>query len=193
MKIGVTGGIGSGKSTVCRFFEVLGVPVYDSDARAKQLIHTNADLIRLYKAIFGEDIYVDGRLNRSKVADNLFRDPSLLKRVEALVHPLVRADFEAWANNQKCGLVINEAAVLFEAGSYKLMDKIITVVAPVDLRIQRVMRRDNVSSESIRARMNNQWRDEQKIALSDYIVFADDRQLVIPQILKIWDVLKDFL
>ena len=193
MKIGVTGGIGSGKSTVCRFFEVLGVPVYDSDVRAKQLIHTNADLIRLYKSFFGEDIYVNGRLNRAKVADLLFRDPSLLKRVEAAVHPLVRADFEAWANNQNCGLVINEAAVLFEGGSYKFMDKIITVVAPVDLRIQRVKRRDNASSEAIRSRMNNQWCDEQRIARSDFTVFADDRQVVIPQILKIWDVLKGFL
>jgi dephospho-CoA kinase len=193
MKIGVTGGIGSGKSTVCRFFEVLGVPVYDSDSRAKQLIHSNADLIRLYKSLFGEDIYVNGYLNRSKVAVLLFRDPSLLKHVEAVVHPLVRADFEKWANKQDCGLVINEAAVLFEGGSYKFMDKIITVVAPVDLRIQRVKRRDNASDEAIRSRMNNQWSDEQKIVRSDFTVFADDRQLIIPQILKIWNVLKDFL
>ena len=183
-KVGITGGIGSGKSTVCRIFELLGLPVYYSDLCAKQLIHENDEIITLYKRLFGEKIYSSGQLNRAKVAEIIFNNPTIKKEVEDVVHPIVRNDFNKWANMQHGHVVLNEAAILFESGSYQFMDAVITVTAPVNLRIGRVLDRDGVSEKEIKARINNQWPDEKKCALSQYVIECDNKQMVIPQVLK---------
>jgi dephospho-CoA kinase len=188
-KVGITGGIGSGKSTVCRIFELLGFPVYYSDIRAKQLIHENDEIITLYKRLFGEDIYATGQLNREKVAEILFNHPTIKKEVEGVVHPIVRDDFNKWAVMQQSDVVLNEAAILFESGSYQLMDAVITVSAPENLRISRVMNRDGITEREIKVRINNQWPDEKKCALSQYVIECDDIHMVVPQVLKIYKLL----
>lgn len=186
-KVGVTGGIGSGKSTVCRIFELLKVPFYNSDIRAKELIHQHPTLIQLYKECFGNDIYIDGSLDTKRVSEQLFEQPQLLHKIQTVVHPIVRADFSDWVNQQTSKIVVNEAAVLFEGGNYKNMDSIITVVAPKKLRVKRVMKRSALTQQEVEARMNNQWSDEQKVALSNYVVYADNLQLVVPQVLTIYN------
>lgn len=186
LKVGITGGIGAGKSTVARVFEKLGVPVYYADHRAKALMVENAKLIEQIKETFGDDIYKDGELDRAKLAQVVFNNPHKLEKLNKLVHPTVREDFIAWASKHKTKpYVLEEAAILFESGAYKLMDKIIAVTSPQDMRIERVMKRDNITREAVLARMANQWKDEEKIALSDYIVQNDNSKLVIPQVLGI--------
>jgi len=188
-KVGITGGIGSGKSTVCRIFELLGLPVYYSDLRAKELIHTNEKIIAMYKRLFGEAIYISGQLNRPRVAKILFDNPQLKKEVEEMVHPMVRNDFDQWARHQTSNIVLNEAAILFESGGHQFMDAIITITAPESIRIKRVVKRDGFAEPEIRARMNHQWSDEMKCALSHYVIECDDKQLVIPQVLEIYNIL----
>jgi len=185
LKIGVTGGIGSGKSTVCRIFETMEVPVYYADLRARQLIEQDERIINGYKELFGEKAYAEGRLDRNFVAAKVFTDSSLLQRVNELVHPIVREDFKQWIAIQKADYIIQEAAILLESGGYKAMDKVILVSAPIDLRLSRVSRRDGVGQEKIKERIQNQWSDEQRRALCDYEVIADDRHLVVPQVLNI--------
>jgi dephospho-CoA kinase len=188
-KVGITGGIGSGKSTVCRIFELLGLPVFYSDVRAKELIHENDEIITLYKRLFGDSIYICGQLNRAKVAEILFNNPKIKKEVEDVVHPIVRNDFNKWAEMQRGEIVLNEAAILFESGSYQLMDAVITVSAPANLRISRVMNRDGITEREIKVRINNQWPDEKKCALSQYVIECDDKHMVVPQVLKIYKLL----
>lgn len=186
LKVGITGGIGAGKSIVAKVFEKLGVPVYYADARAKALMVTNENLVNQIKATFGEDIYKENELDRAKLAQVVFNNTSKLEQLNKLVHPAVKEDFIAWANKHKTApYVLEEAAILFESGSYKLMDKVITVICPQDIRIKRVMERDGVTREAVLARMANQWKEEEKMALSDFIVQNDGEKLVIPQVLAI--------
>ncbi|TCO03300.1 dephospho-CoA kinase [Natronoflexus pectinivorans] len=187
LKIGVTGGIGSGKSTICRIFEILGCPVYNSDQQAIHLIHNHPEIIEGYIKLFGKDVYNDGILNRKLVADKIFNEKQLLIEIQNLVHPIVRNDFNRWFAEQTSAAVINEAAILFESGSYKQMDKIISVIAPEQLRIDRVVKRDRVSPKEVTIRIKNQWTDDQRIPLSDYIIYADDQQLVTPQVIEIYE------
>lgn len=189
LKIGLTGGIGSGKSTVCRIFELLNVPTYNSDVKAKELIHTHSTLVELYKSYFGEDVFEGGSLDTKKVSQILFKKPDVLQAIQKVVHPIVRSDFSVWAHQQKSPWVINEAAVLFEGGSFVEMDLMITVVAPAELRLSRVMKRSGLSKSEVQARMDNQWNDEKKVDLSDFVIYADDQQLVIPQVLEIYNKL----
>lgn len=189
LKIGLTGGIGSGKSTVCRIFELLNVPTYNSDVKAKELIHTHSTLVELYKSYFGEDVFEGGSLDTKKVSQILFKKPDVLQAIQKVVHPIVRSDFSAWAHQQNSPWVINEAAVLFEGGSFVEMDLMITVVAPAELRLSRVMKRSGLSKSEVQARMDNQWNDEKKVDLSDFVIYADDQQLVIPQVLEIYNKL----
>lgn len=185
-RVGITGGIGSGKSTVCRVFEILGLPVYYSDQRARQLLETHPAIRSLYQRLFGAEVYASGQLDRQRVAGQLFGNPRLKAEVEQAVHPMVRADFDDWVRTQKSPVVINEAAILFESGGFKAMDAVILVSAPEDLRIQRVMKRDGLSPEQVRLRIKNQWSDEKKKALSQYQVVCDDVQMVLPQVLYIY-------
>ena len=185
-RVGLTGGIGSGKSTVGKIFENLGVPVYNSDLRARVLIQQHTDIIAAYQAFFGSDIYTNGVLNRSRVAELLFNNGDLLQKVQAIVHPIVNDDFNNWVQLQTGSVVMKETAVLFEGGGVDTVDDVLTVTAPLNLRIQRVVTRDHLSEKEVMDRVNSQWSDEKKIALSRYVVYADDCQLVIPQVLDVY-------
>lgn len=166
MKVGVTGGIGSGKSTVCRLFADRGIAVYDSDAAAKRLMA--GPLRQAIEARFGDGIYRDGTLDRRALAEVVFRDPQALAELNAIVHPSVREDFEAWAESQQGDYVILESAILFESGFDSAVDRILAVLAPERLRIERTCRRDGVSEEEVLRRMAAQIGDDELSARSDY-------------------------
>lgn len=185
LKIGITGGIGSGKSTVCRIFESLGVSVYYADDRARKLIEEHPLIIEGYKRLFGDEVYLNGQLNRKLVGQQIFSDKSLLNKVNELVHPVVRDDFLQWVKIQDSPYVLEEAAVLLESGGHKHLDKVVLVRAPEILRINRVMMRDGIEPDMVKQRMNNQWTDEQRRPFCDYVIFADDVHLVTPQVLEI--------
>lgn len=162
MIVGLTGGIGSGKSTVAQMFRDLGVPVYDSDAEAKRLMVHSAELKNAIIALLGKDAYTDGTLDRGYIAEKVFTDPGLLEKLNALVHPAVRMDFTQWAEKQKAPYVIQETALIFENGIQDLYDRILLVTAPLKLRIDRVMDRDGVTEKQILERMEHQLEDDQK-------------------------------
>lgn len=187
LKIGITGNIGSGKSTVARVFEILGVKVFYADAEAKKVMTADKLLIEEIKTAFGVDAYSEnGELNRKYIAGIVFSNEEELKKLNALVHPAVFRAFDDWATaftNQP--YVIKEAAVLFESGSYQFCDKTLLVAAPLDMRLNRVMKRDHVSRAEVEAREAKQFSEERKKELANYILHNDDTQLVIPQILKL--------
>lgn len=186
VKIGVTGGIGSGKSLVCRIFEVLGIPVYYADIQARDLMQRDPALISSIRDHFGSGVYdAAGRLNRKYLADRVFRDPERLELLNSLVHPVTIRDAEAWAARQKAPYVLKEAALMFESESFHHMDKIIGVSAPEPLRILRTMRRDGVNREDVLRRMNRQLDERIKMRLCDYVIFNDEVQPVIPQVLRL--------
>lgn len=190
-KVGITGGIGSGKTTVCKIFEILGFPVYYSDRKAKEIIHTNQSIINLYKRLFGNDVYENGNLDREKVSKIFFNNPQIKTEIEQLLHPIVRNDFSIWAQQQKSKVVINESAILFESGGHTNMDAIIIVSAPVKIQIKRVAKRDGLSEEDIIARMRSQIREEEKIKLCNYHILCNDEEMVIPQVLNIFKKLNE--
>ena len=186
MKIGITGGIGSGKSTVCKIFEVLDIPVYYADDRAKWLMNNDVNLIEGVKSVFGNKAYADGTLNRPFIADIVFNDKSKLAELNALVHPAVFQDGVAWNEaNADAPYTLKEAAILFESGSYLTVDKIITVFTPKEIRIQRVLMRDGITREAIEARMDKQMPEEEKIERSDFVIYNDDEHSLIKQVLDI--------
>lgn len=171
MILGLTGGIGSGKTTVARFFEALGVAVYYADDRAKRLMVQDQDLVASIKSLLGQEAYTtDGRLNRAFIASKVFADAELLQQLNQLVHPAVGRDFSKWAQEQEGSYVLKEAAILFENGSYQQADKNILVTAPLETRLERVMKRDGATREAVLARMQHQWPDEQKIPLADFVI-----------------------
>lgn len=185
LKIGLTGGIGSGKSTVAKVFTQLGIAVYCSDDRAKALMVNDAELRSSIKVLFGEQSYNLGQLNRAYLASKVFSDKNALERLNALVHPVLKKDFNLWCIKQSSPYILKEAAILFESGANKGLDKVILVVAPKDLRINRVVERDKISSESILDRINTQWSDERKRSLSDYEISNDGKSSVLEQVLKV--------
>ena len=189
-KIGITGNIGSGKSTVCRVFETLGIPVYYADAMAKKLINSDSEIMSAYRRIFGNGIYIEGQLDRKQVADLIFEDKTLLAEIENIVHPAVYKDFEQWSEKQKSPIVMHEAAILFESGGDKFVDKVIFVSASENLRIERVMKRDGLSEDEIRNRIKNQWSEERKIPMSHYVIKCDECTPVIPQVLEVYGDLR---
>lgn len=185
LKVGLTGGIGSGKTTVAKLFELLDVPVYDADSASKRLYHTNKKLMASLKEHFGEDVYTNEQLNRSKLAAIVFNDPSKLELLNQLVHPLTIQDAENWMLQQVKPYVIKEAALLFETGSASGLDYIIGVRTPKHLRIKRVMDRDNVSREEVISRMQRQVDEDIKMLLCDFIIDNDEQKPVIPQVLQL--------
>ncbi|HEY0751170.1 MAG TPA: dephospho-CoA kinase [Chitinophagaceae bacterium] len=185
LKIGLTGGIGSGKSTVARMFEVLGVPVYYADKASKRLYNTDKELMAALKQHFGEDIYTDGEINKTRLAEIVFNDEKKLALLNSLVHPPTIRDAEKWMSNQNSPYVIKEAALLFESGSVASLDYVIGVRAPVALRIKRVMDRDGVSRDEVMRRINRQIDEEIKMRLCDFIIQNNEQQLVIPQVLAL--------
>lgn len=173
--IGLTGGIGSGKTTVAKMFQDLGVPVYIADEEAKKLNDTSKTIIKGLKKLLGDTIYsADGKLNRKKMASMIFNDAEVLAKVNNLIHPEVAKHFEKWTALQTVPYVLKEAAILFESGSHKNCDKVILVTAPEEIRIKRVMNRDKVSREEVLSRMKNQWSEEEKRKLSDFIIENTD-------------------
>lgn len=187
LAIGITGGIGSGKTTVCKIFELLGIPVYYADKRAKELMVTDKDLISNLKNTFGEETYFpDGSLNRQHLSSQVFKDKKKLILLNSFVHPAVFRDTIAWTERHShAPYTLREAAIAFESGSYKTMDKMITVFAPKEVRMKRVMNRDGSSEEQILARMNNQMPEEEKIKLSDFVIYNDGSQSLIKQVFDI--------
>lgn len=185
MRIGITGGIGSGKSMVAGIFSVLGIPVFDADTEAKRIMETDAELRAAISDSFGEDAYQDGKLNRKFLASVVFSDPYQLERLNALVHPAAIAAADVWALQQHAPYVVKEAALFFEAGSATGIDYMIGVYAPQHIRIKRVLDRDGVSREEVLARMNRQIQEEIKMRLCDFVIMNDEQQLVIPQVLKL--------
>lgn len=186
IKVGITGGIGTGKSMVCNIFSKLGIPVYVADTEAKILMNTNSAIKQQLLALFGKDIYNENDvLDRKKLSEIIFNDKIALAKVNAIVHPIVRKHFNKWADLQQSAYVIQEAAILFESGQNAYFDKIILVTAPYEIKIERVMKRDNISREKVIERMNNQLTDEEKIPKSDFIINNDNKSMVLPQVLEI--------
>ena len=186
LKIGITGGIGSGKTTVCKIFETLGIPVYEADTKAKFLMDTDHELKAALTGYFGSDVYYDnGTLNRQLLADIIFNDKSSLKKVNSLVHPAVARNFDDWCARQTAPYVLEEAAIIFERNIAHRFAKVILVTAPEDIRIQRVVARDDVYPETVRIRMLNQWSDEKKKSLADYVIYNDNSRLLTHQVMDI--------
>jgi dephospho-CoA kinase len=185
-RIGITGSIGSGKSTVTRIFSQLGIPVYDADSRARILMVSDEGLIANIKTLFGEEAYLPtGELNRPHISAKAFEDKALLTKLNGLVHPAVFADFETWCSGQHSTYVIKEAALMFESNSYKQVDEVIVVTAPEALRIERAQKRDGVSREAIISRMKNQYSQEEKRLKAQYEINNDEQELLIPQVLEL--------
>ena len=168
--VGLTVGIGSGKSAVLSIFSSQGVPCYQSDSSAKKLMHQDPELINQIKALFGDDLYEGEKLNRGKLAEVVFADKSKLESLNAIVHPRVKEDFQLFLSQQNADYVIKEAAILFETGGAEDCDVTILVTAPEDLRIERVMKREKSKVEHIKSRMRHQWSDEKKIPMADYVI-----------------------
>jgi dephospho-CoA kinase len=202
IKIGVTGGIGSGKSVVCRLLEVFGVQVYDADSESKRLSETAPEIIDGLKKLFGEDIYFDGRLDRPRLASYIFANEKLLAKVNAIIHPVVFRDFRRWAATQESrhceersnllSHVAIESAILFESGLDSEVDVSIAVTAPVELRLTRAMQRDSASEAEIMKRMNRQMPDEIVRNKADFIIHNDDASPIIPQLEAILRQILDF-
>lgn len=190
LSIGLTGGIGSGKSTVARVFEDLGIPCYYADDRAKTLMNEDRILRDQLSEHFGPGLYKeDGQLDRQWLAARIFRDEEERSFVNSVVHPAVGRDFERWKLAQDAPYVLKEAAILFETGGYKQSDANILVTAPDRIRIERVIRRDGVTEEQVQARMDAQWSDERKSGLADFIILNDGNEALIPQVSSIHEAI----
>lgn len=185
IKVGITGGIGSGKSYVCSILEQLGFPVFYSDKVSKELLNSDEKVRSQLTSLFGDKIYHNNDLDKAQLSKLIFSDSTLLQKVNAIVHPRVRDMFHQWSLKQKSPIVFNEAAILFETGAYKFFDATILITSPSDLRIQRVMNRDGVSENDVVNRMNNQWSDEDKKVLATYCIVNDEKQGLISQIEEI--------
>ncbi len=179
LQIGLTGGIGAGKTYVSMILERMGYPVFYSDAVAKQLYASNNALKDQLVELVGTELYINGIFQTDVLSKQLFSSPDLKQRLTALVHPLVRAEFESWVLQQNNALVFNEAAILFETGNYKRFDATLLVVAPKEQRIERVLKRDASTREHILERMSNQWSDDQKRPLANFVIENDGRPLLL--------------
>lgn len=188
--IGLTGGIGSGKTTVAAYFEEMGVPVYIADDGAKRVMQSPI-IIDQVKSVFGSDIFENEILNRTKLAQIVFGNKERLEQLNGIVHPAVKKDFESWKENHRdYDFVIYEAAILFESGSYKNCNLIITVTAPEELRIERVIKRDKTTREQVLSRMKMQWNDEKRISMSNFVINNVNLKIAQEEVVKILKILK---
>lgn len=185
IKLGVTGGIGSGKTSVCKVFTILGIPVFSTDPEARKIMENDESVVRRINSIAGRNLYINGKLNRNELASLIFNDNTLLQKVNSLIHPIVFEHFKQWETEQDAPYVIMEAAVLFESGGSKLVDRIATIVAPLEERVERVILRNNLSREQVMERMQNQIDDKIRIKQSDYVIHNSENEMIIPAILKI--------
>ena len=190
LKIGVTGGIGSGKSTVCNIFQNLGVKVFYSDIEARELLNKDEELIAEVKERFGSDMYnSEGELDRQRMSKLVFNSPKSLEELSSLVHPKVNEAFENWLlQNEKRPYVLKEAAILFESGNYHDLDKIINVFAPREERIKRVTKRDGVGREEVERRMRFQYSDKEKNDLADFIIVNERESELLPQVMELHEI-----
>lgn len=185
LRVGLTGGIGSGKSTVARVFETLGIPVYYADDAARRLMNEDPGLRAQIIRAFGEEAYTEGRLNRAWLGAQVFGDPEKVQRLNNLVHPATIADAARWLSSRDTPYAIKEAALIFESGSEKELDFVIGVSAPEETRVRRVMERDGIDEDSIRQRMRNQMNEEEKMKRCDFVILNDGSRMVIPQVLDL--------
>ena len=190
LRVGLTGGMGSGKSTVARIFSVMGAPVYDADAAAKRLMQDHAPLKQKLVNIFGSEIYNGDKLDREWLARKVFYNAELLSKLNAVVHPETIRDADEWMAKQNFPYAIKEAALIFESGSNRSLDLVIGVKSPIELRMQRIRKRDGLSDEGILARMEKQMPEDKKMALCDVLVENDEAQLLIPQV---WQLHQKFI
>jgi dephospho-CoA kinase len=190
LKIGVTGGMGTGKSTVCRVFETLGIPVFYADAESKRILSEDPSVHAALREIFGEEIFSGGIPDRKKIADIVFHDKKKLEQLNALLHPATIARSHEWFLQQKnVPYAIKEAALIYETRVEKDLDKVMVVTAPEELCITRIRQRDSVSAEDVKARLQNQWPPAEKVARADFVIENDERQPLIPQVMHIHEQL----
>lgn len=183
LKVGITGGIGSGKSMVCAVLKEMGYPVYNSDERAKTIMETSPEVRKQLIAAFGEQTFLNNQLNRPFLAEAIFNDPAKREQINSIVHPAVRADFQHWTSAQTSSIVFQESALLIETGGYRLLDFTVLVTAPEELRIRRVLKRDAATSQNdIRSRINSQLSDEEKSKTAGFVIVNDECSLLVPQI-----------
>ena len=185
LRVGITGGIGSGKSTAAKVFEVLGIPVYYADDAAKRLMNGDEELKQKIKEHFGEDVYSDGMLNKKMLAGIVFNAPQKLELLNSLVHPATLKDADKWMQTNTTPYCIKEAALIFESGAQQNLDYVIGVTAPAPLRILRTMKRDNITREEVIARMDKQMDDTIKMKLCDFVITNDEQEMLLPQILDL--------
>jgi len=185
LKIGITGGIGSGKSTVAKVFEVLGIPVYYADDAAKRLMNEDEELKANIQLQFGNEVYANGLLDRKRLAEMVFTSPEKLTRLNALVHPATLQDAERWMQQQHTPYAVKEAALIFESGAHEHLDYVIGVTAPAPIRIQRTMHRDGISREEVIARMNKQMDESIKMKLCDFVIRNNEQEMLLPQVLEL--------
>lgn len=187
--IGLTGGIGSGKTTIANYFASMGIPVYIADDEAKKVMQSE-NIVQQIKTTFGDSIFENEILNRVKLAEIVFNNADKLAQLNAIVHPAVKSDFELWLQeNKNHDYVIYEAAILFESGRYKECDVIITVTAPEEIRIERVVKRDNTTREQVLSRMKMQWNDEKRISLSNFVINNSNLKIAKEEVVKILKIL----
>lgn len=189
-RIGLTGNIGSGKTTVASCFEILGIAVFNADKQAKLLMNKDVNLKQSLIAEFGKEVFLNNELNRKYLSKLAFNDDIVLKRLNTLVHPVVQEAFEKWSIQQSGAYVIKEAAILFESNTYQSLDAIICISCPEEIRFKRILKRDDLSEKDVRQRMSHQLAEEKKISLSDYVITNDNSSLVMPQILSVHSALK---
>ncbi len=185
LRIGLTGGLGSGKSTVAHIFEVLGIPVYYADAASKRLMNDDEKVKADVQNAFGKEVYPDGKLNRKYLSEIVFKDEKKLELLNSIVHPATLQDADEWMKKQTSPYAIKEAALIFESGSNKFLDFVIGVRSPLTLRLQRAIKRDNISGEEAMLRINKQMNEEEKINLCDFVIVNDEQQMIIPQVLAL--------
>ena len=185
-QLGITGGIGSGKTLVCRVFESLGIPVYYADVEAKRLMNSHSVLKESIHGLLGREAYRNGDLDRRYVGSRVFGDRDLLEKLNRLVHPVVREDYRSWVSG-KSGVpyVVEEAAILIESGASRFLDMTVLVYAPLELRIRRVMQRDGMEKAEVERRMMHQMDEEEKLVLADEVIVNDDREMLLPQIISL--------
>lgn len=189
-KVGLTGGIGSGKTTVARVFQSLGVPVFNADTVAREIVSKDPLTKQKIIDLLGEEAFINGEYNRPFVASRVFKEKHLLEKLNAIIHPATIKAFEDWFRLQNAAYVIKEAAILFESGSHKGVDVTITVNAPEQIRLERVLNRDNTTEAQVRSRMMSQFTDEQRAGIADHVIVNDDVTPVLPQVLKLHEMLR---
>ena len=192
-RLGITGGIGSGKTSVGRVFNVLGIPVFSADETAREIMESDQNIIENVNALAGRNMYTDGYLDRKALAGMIFNDSNLLVKINNIVHPVVRGKFIKWSEQQESDYVILEAAILFESGTYKILDRILTVIAPMEERIERVVKRNNLTREQVLDRIRNQSDDDFKIPRSYYVINNSDNEMIIPAVIKIHNDITEYL